>query len=134
MAVNEEARARRLEWRAGVLSYDPDNHRKQLDAAVFLRVAKLARLVGDARPAFDAAMDALSADHYDRLAAWHRDGRGGDKPTLQDSTDPAVMLFRACRDRLAAALQDDDYRAAVNRCRLDDWDEPSDDDLLGVTA
>lgn len=132
MALSEEARARRLEWRAELLETEPADDRKAADAKLFRRAARLARAVAKARPAFEAAHDRLQEEHYTALAAWHKAGRQGVKPDNTEATwsDTDVLEFRAARNEWAAFFNGEDYRAAVNRCRLDNWSEPSDEELM----
>lgn len=136
MAVNEEARARRYEWRAAVLRYDPDDSRKAADAALFEKGARLARRVGELRPAFEEASHALQADHYRAVAEWHANGGAGDKPILNDAmwSDRDVLAFRAARADFSELFGSPEFRAAAQRCMIDDWAEPSDAELLGSDA
>ena len=134
MAISEEARARRYEWRAGLLQFDPGDDRKTADATIFHRAAVLARAVAVARPGFDAAMDELELQQAKAVTAWIKGGREGDRPTLQEATrnDSSVQLFRSARDQFNDYTRSEDYRQAVNRCRLDDWTELSDEELMSV--
>ena len=136
MAVNEEARARRYEWRAGVLRFDPADDRKVREAALFEKAARLARRVGELRPAFDKATDQLSAAYYAELAAWHKGGRKGDKPTNNDAVwnHPDVLAFRGARADFSELFSTAEFRAAAQRCHINDWSEPSDEELLGGAA
>lgn len=133
MALSEEARARRYEWRAQMLRLDPGDQRKAKDAAVFDVAAHYSRAVSEARPAFEAAMDDLTVRQAEATIAWVKGGKAGDKPHVKDNTaaDPAVLLFRDARDRFSDFIRTEDYRVAVQRCRMDDWAEPSDEELMG---
>lgn len=133
MAVNEAARAARYQWRADMLSFDPDDDRKVADAALYREAARLTQAVDAARPGFQAAMDEIELAYLDAMAAWVRGGRQGDKPTMQEATrsDSSVQIFRAARDALSSFVHGDEFRMAVGRARMDNWAEPSDGELVG---
>lgn len=133
MALSEAARAARYQWRADVLAYDDTGDDvKASDRSRYEQAARLAQAVADARPAFQAAVDEIELGHLADMLAWVQSGRSGDKPTMQAavSSDSSVQIFRSAREALRDYVQSDEFRQTVGRARQDDWDEPTDEELV----